>query len=164
MFASIAKCFQISYIFVCCSTWIDEYFRLGILWESFLLFPCGSSIRLFSYVSFVPIIWTKIVLFPCPPVVGMSPCNLPLLAGRIFSRCYWMFCFVFILLFYLAIFSVSSFHQYLPICMFCCFSLNIPTYACVFFPVLHFCLLSWISYLCSHSNFPFRFWASVRVL
>ena len=53
--------------------------------SSFLtLFPCCLSIQLFCYIYLVAIFCSQIVLFPCHPAVGMSSCNLPLLAGRIF--------------------------------------------------------------------------------
>ena len=67
-------------------------------------FPMLLCIRLFRYVLFVPIFCIKIVLLPCRPVVGISSCILPLLAGWIFYRCFGMSCFVYIVWSYLDIF------------------------------------------------------------
>ena len=55
-------------------------FALALLRVLVTLFPCWLSIRLFCNVLFVFIF----VLFSYNPVVGISSCILPLLAGRIF--------------------------------------------------------------------------------
>ena len=55
----------------------------------FVAYPFGF----FCYVLFVPIFYFEIVLFPCHPVVGLSSCILPLLAGRICFLCFGMSCF-----------------------------------------------------------------------
>ena len=80
--------------------------------------PCNSFSMLFNRSIFLlyslhSYICTKIVLLLWHPVIGMSSCILPLLDGRIFFRCFGMYCFVLIFWPCLDIFLVCS--QYILI-------------------------------------------------
>ena len=57
------------------------------------LLQCCLPIRFFCYILYIPIFYSKIVLLPSYSVVGISSYLFPLLAGRIFFRCFGMFCF-----------------------------------------------------------------------
>ena len=95
VYAIIAWNFLIWYYFECCCKWIDAHSCLRAFFESLQLFfhvvyPFGFSIMILS----VPIFCSKIVLISLLLVVGMSSHILSLLAGRVFSHCFGMSCFV----------------------------------------------------------------------
>ena len=69
-------------------------------------FPILLIHSAFFYVLLVAIFCSKIILIPLHLVVGMSSCDLPLLADRIFFRCFGMSRFVYIVLPCLDIFLV----------------------------------------------------------
>ena len=64
------------------------------------------SIRHVCYDLYFPIFCSKIILLPSHSVVGMSSNLLPLLAARIFFRCFGVSCFVCIVRSYLGIILV----------------------------------------------------------
>ena len=90
-------------VFECCYERIEVYFRLWSFFESLKIFfhvvhPIGFSVMFSSspyfasnsFASFSFHCWYAFVYFPP--------------TGRIFFRCFWIFCFVRIFLSYLAIF------------------------------------------------------------
>ena len=96
-------------------------FPLSVLLLTFLL--CYLSIQLFCYVLLVAIFYSKIVQLLLDPVVNMFSCHLPQLVGRIFLCCFWMSCFVCIVL---------------PIVV---FFLNLPSFASTFWFISSSCIV-----------------------
>ena len=121
------------------------------------LSPCCLFIRLFCYALLVAIFYSRIVQFLLHPVV----------VGRIFFRCFWMFCFVCIALLFVDIFLI--FRQYFWLISSSC----IVIFSCVaFFFLSQHVSKFFLCFICFHSffylrfqsNFPSRFWYFVRVL
>ena len=153
-------------LFECYSEWIGVYFRLR--WVHLILFQCCLSIQLFWYLR-CHILLQKILSFPCYPLCWYVLMHSPLFAGRIFFCCFKMSYFVGVVLFFL--FSLPSFACNFWFIYSCCiFWFN--CYVAFLFsskPVLTFfpCFIIFFSccsrFLCFLSNFPSRFWVSVRV-
>ena len=96
--------FPIYYFFKCCSEWIEIYFRVSPFSS-----PSNSFSMLFIHSAFLICSLRSYILLrnsfaSLSLVVGISSCILPLLAGRIFFRCFGLSCFVCIVLSCLDIF------------------------------------------------------------
>ena len=102
----MTKRFQI-YYFLGVFFWMNEdVFSSCVLLQVLTLFQCCFSIQFSITIFFVPIFCSKIVLFSSHSAVCMCLLIRPLLAGRIFFRCFGMTCFVRIVLSCLDIFLV----------------------------------------------------------
>ena len=98
MYPTMARCFPIWYFLVSFSVY-QCVFPLPILFRVLLyLSPCCLSIRFFVKFSLLPYFTPELFSFSVHPVVGMCSCHLLQLVGRIFFRCFGMFCFVCIAL------------------------------------------------------------------
>ena len=71
--------------------WVSQgaFLPLVLLWVLLTLVSCCLSFRVFCYVFIVSHILHEIVLFPCHPVVGLSLCILPILAGTNLFLLFW---------------------------------------------------------------------------
>ena len=165
MYAIKSWCFAIWWIL-----WVNRgLFSPSVLLLVLLtLFIWCLSIRHFCDVLLVAIIWSKIVLFPWHPVVSMSSCILPLLVGRIFKNRFGTSRLVYFVLPSLDIFLV-----FILSLVTSCFFPRVVIFTCLPFcpnifqrssSDLSFLLVVKISYLRFQSNFPSRFWVSVRIL
>ena len=109
---------------------------------SHLLSPCCLSIQLFCYALLVAIFYPKIVQLLLHPVVGMFSCHLPQHVGRIFLRCFGMFCFVSIV---------------------CRYLFNLPSFASSFWFIFSSCfvILTWIAFPFLSQHVPVFFFCLI---
>ena len=162
MYAIMVWCFRIWYFFVCCSEWIEVYFRCRNIFESFyfiMLFVhldfllCSLRSHILLQNCFVHSCLTRLLL--CLRAFSAQ------LAGRIFFRCFVMPSFVHIVLSCLDIFVVFLLSLIYNLELFVLLDVLLLSFRPNLFqrssPVFSFSFLICVSSRISHPGFEFLF-------